>query len=244
VTSFAETLHTLRTAQKSSRGAPAYSRYINRPFGRVLAAAAHTLRLAPNTVTLLSGATTLSGIALIALAPPSLVTSIVVTALLVLGYALDSADGQVARLRGQSSYDGEWLDHIIDAVKMATIHTAVLIAWVRWFDLDTAWLFVPIVFQVTASVFFFAVVLADLLRRVDRATRSSGPPPPDTAQPGTSALYSLAVIPADYGLLCVIFLLLWLPPVFVTVYTALAVLNLLILAASLFRWFRGMKRLG
>ena len=49
------------------------------------------------------------------------------TACLVLGYALDAADGQLARLRGGGSPAGEWLDHMVDAAKISSLHLAVLI---------------------------------------------------------------------------------------------------------------------
>jgi phosphatidylglycerophosphate synthase len=235
----AEAIDELRSAQKSSRGAPAYSRFVNRPLGRLLAATAHTAGLTPNTVTMLSGATTFTGIAVIALVPPALLTSAVITLLLVLGYALDSADGQVARLQGRSSLDGEWLDHMADALKMGSIHLAVAVAWYRWFDLDAIWLLVPLAFQVTSTVFFFGVILTDMLRRV----AGSGAAPATGGDSRTSWWYSLAVIPADYGLLCLVFLTMWIQPVFVTIYTTLTAINALLLLASLLRWFRAVKAL-
>ena len=38
--------------------------------------------------------------------------------LLVLGYMLDSCDGQLARVSGKTSKFGEWLDHSLDIVKI------------------------------------------------------------------------------------------------------------------------------
>ncbi len=40
--------------QKTSKGAPAYSRFINRRLGRYLAAGAFALRMTPNQVTFVS----------------------------------------------------------------------------------------------------------------------------------------------------------------------------------------------
>ena len=237
---FRQAIDRLAAAQKSSRGAPAYSRFVNRPFGRVLAAAAYVMRLTPTQVTLLSGVATGAGILLIALVAPTWWSALLVSALLVLGYALDSADGQVARLTGTGSLAGEWLDHFFDATKQATIHVAVLICWFRFYDLSDPWLLVPLVFGATASVFFFGVVGADLLRRINRLQRPGLAEPP--AAGPTSAIYSLAVMPADYGLLCLVFLTLWLPPVFVVIYTPLAAINLLLLAASSIRWYRSVGR--
>ena len=237
---FRQAIERLVAAQKSSRGAPAYSRFVNRPLGRVLAAAAYALRLSPTQVTLLSGIATGAGILLIALVPPTWWSAVLVTLLLVLGYALDSADGQVARLTGTGSLAGEWLDHFFDATKQATIHIAVLICWFRFYDLSDLWMLVPLAFGATASVFFFGVVGADFLRRINRLQHPAMPAPAEAGP--TSAVYSLAVMPADYGLLCIVFLTLWVPPVFVTIYTALAAINLLLLAASGVRWYRSVRR--
>ena len=106
----------------------------------------------------------------LAFAPATWPVGVLVTALLVLGYALDAADGQLARLRGGGSLLGEWLDHMIDSVKVAALHLAVLITLYRNFDLHPAWLLVPIVFAITSSVHFFGMILVDLLGRVRRAT--------------------------------------------------------------------------
>jgi phosphatidylglycerophosphate synthase len=243
MSTISDSISELRNAQKSNQGAPAYSRFVNRPIGRLLAAVAHNMGLGPNAVTLISGAVTMSGVAVIALVEPTWWSSVLISFLLVLGYALDSADGQVARLQGRSSLEGEWLDHMMDALKLATIHTAVLVSWYRWFDLDEKWLLVPLLFQVVGSVFFFGVILTDLLRRLARLRAADGALP--AAKPrSTSVLYSLAVIPADYGLICLIFLTLWLQTLFVAIYTALAVVNALVLAASGLRWFRAIRALA
>lgn len=228
----------LAAAQKSSKGAPAYSRWVNRPLGRYFAAWAYALDLTPNQVTALSAAATFSGIAVIALLPATPVTAILATALLVLGYALDAADGQLARLQGSGSPAGEWLDHVTDAIKVGSIHLAVLISWFRFFDLPPALLLVPIGFQVVASVNFFAMILTDVVRR-----RMRGVSGHFMAGEGTSSRwYSFAVLPTDYGLLCLVFLLLgWRWP-FTTVYVLLFLANALFVALALPRWYREVRR--
>ncbi len=238
--SAADAYRALKQSQKSSRGAPAYSRFVNRPLGRIFAAVAHSWGMTPNAVTAVSGLVTFSGIVLIAAVPPTPLSAILVAVLLVLGYALDSADGQVARLRGGGSPAGEWLDHMVDSLKMATIHVAVLICWFRFYDQPDAWLLVPVAFSVVSSVFFFGVILTDLLRRL----AGQGQPASAAAAKPTSALYSLAVIPADYGLLAVVFVLLWWQQGFVVIYTALAAINALLLLASAVRWYRSIAATG
>jgi phosphatidylglycerophosphate synthase len=235
---FGEALRALRAAQKSSVGAPAYSRFVNRPLGRIIAAAAFRAGLGPNTVTMISAAITLSGIALIALVPPTTAVAITVSALLVLGYAFDAADGQLARLSGRGSLAGEWLDHVVDALKAGAIHLAVAVSWFRFADVPAGWLLVPLGFSVVASVFFFGMILTDQLRRLHRGSADM------IKKAGRTPLwYAIAVVPVDYGFLCVLFLLLATGAVFQWAYTAVFVINALVLAASLVRWFRAVRRL-
>ncbi len=59
--------------------------------------------------------------------------------MLLIGYAFDSADGQLSRLTGRSSPAGEWLDHMVDATKVVSmplalglglyLHDVVPVAW-------------------------------------------------------------------------------------------------------------------
>ena len=200
----------LQGAQKSSKGAPLYSLLVNRPLGRVFAAAAHRIGLTPDQITIVSALFTFSGIAVLALVPPSLGVGVLVTLLLVLGYALDAADGQLARLRGGGSLTGEWLDHVIDSFKIATLHLAVLISVYRFFDVAPAWLLVPIGFSAVYVIHFFGMLLTDLLTRNARLTLALGPEAPQPASP----LKSLLKLPTDYGVLCLAFLLLAYPPAF------------------------------
>lgn len=241
MTAISEAMTRLRAAQKPSRGAPAYSRFVNRPLGRPLAATAAALGMTPTHVTLVSAAATFSGIAAIAILPPGLWASIVITALLVLGYALDSADGQLARLTGSFSLSGEWLDHLFDAAKAVTIHLAVLAAWLRYPDLDPRLLLVPPLFAVVASTFFFGIIAVDLLRRIHRLQHPDAPVA--ERRGGTSLGYSLLVVPNDYGLLCLLFLVLWQPVLFVPLYSAIAAINALLLVAAAVRWYRSLRAL-
>lgn len=233
---FGEALEALAGAQKTSKGAPAYSRYVNRRLGRVFAAAAYTRHLTPNQITIISAAATFSGLAVLTLTNPTTGSALLVAGLLVVGYALDAADGQLARLTGAGSAAGEWLDHTVDAVKEGSIHLCVLICWWRFLDLETVWLLVPIVFQVLATVHFFSSLLMDQLRRGHR-TGTTGA----AAQPTSSALYSVAVLPTDYGLLCVLFILLLVPSIFVGAYSLLMIANLGFLALALPKWYREVK---
>ena len=237
---YSAALQRLGSAQKSAKGAPAYSRFVNRRLGRYLAALAYVLGLTPNTVTAISGAFSFAGIAVLALVAPSWWVGIIVMLCLVIGYALDSADGQLARLRGGGSTAGEWLDHMIDATKISSLHLAVLIAAYRWFEFDSAaWLLVPIGFTVVAAVSFFGMILNDQLQRAHQV----GKPPAITAAGAPSTLRSLLVAPTDYGVLCLSFLLLGAPPVFFAVYCVLFAGSLGYLLLAAVKWFRVMQGL-
>lgn len=226
---FTQALQSLRQAQKTSKGVSLYSRWVNRPLGRVFAAAAAAMGIGPNAVTAVSAVVTAAGLVLLVLAPISTAAGIGVAVLLILGFALDSADGQVARLTGTSSPAGEWLDHVVDAGKMVAVHAAVLIALWRG-DADPAWFAVALAYQFVSVVFFAALTLFPLLRRGERA--ASGTP---------SMLRSMALLPADYGILALAFLLWGAQPVFLVVYTVLLVATALIAAALCAKWFRGLS---
>lgn len=235
---FRSTVRTLAGAQKPpAKGSPAYSRFINRRIGRVLAAGAHVAGLTPNQVTLISASFTTLGVVTIALVQPSLVVGLFVAVLLLTGYAFDSADGQLARLRGGGSPAGEWLDHVVDSVKASALHLAVLIAWYRFYDVSAEMLLVPLGFALVSAVFFFAQILTDQLRRAHPA---QAPPPADASR--AAILRSVLVAPTDYGLLCAAFLLVGWQAGFVVVYSLFLAGCALFLLAALPKWFREVSR--
>ena len=231
---FAESIGRLQAAQKPNAGAPLYSVLVNRPLGRCFAAAAHTIGLTPNLVTAISAAFTYTAIALLALLPPSIGLGFGVAGLLMIGYALDAADGQLARLRGGGSLLGEWLDHVIDAGKTATLQLAVLVSFWRFGTGSDWWLAVPLVFCAVSTVHFFGFLLTELLERIHHARRGTSKP----GRGGGSRLLAAAKLPTDYGLLCVVFALLGWPVVFFWVYTVLAVCTAAYTALVLPRWAR------
>lgn len=234
---FRSSLTALQRAQKTSKGAPAYSRLVNRPLGRVFAAVAHVLGATPNMVTVVSAMFTFSAIGLIALARSTPITSLLVAVLLVIGYALDAADGQLARLRGGGSVAGEWLDHVVDAIKIASLHTSILVNWYRFEDASDQRLAMAIGFQMVASIMFFVIILNDHIRRSHRGGT-------DAIRKGdgsSSTLYSLAVVPTDYGLMCLVLALMWWSG-FVWIYGLLLAANAGFMLMALGKWYREMRR--
>jgi hypothetical protein len=237
----------LASAQKSNRGAAGYSRWINRPAGRQLAAIAYVLRLTPNQVSLISAGFTYAAIALIACLRPSWPVAVVIVLALLFGYALDSADGQLARLRGGGSPAGEWLDHVLDALKISTFHLAIAISWFRFEHLHrSAELLIPLAYSTTSAVFFFALILSDMLRRIDRVRAGGTSVTTSSVNPDEPApiLRSLAVLPNDYGVLCLCMLLLPAHRAFEIIYSALLAANFLLALAGGVRWFREMNGLA
>lgn len=226
----------LSAAQKPPHGVAAWSRFINRPLGRHIAAIAFRAGLSPNQVSIVSAALTFSGIALICLSELNPVTSVLVGALLVAGYAVDSADGQVARLTGTSSVLGEWLDHTFDCLKTASVHLAVVVHMYRFVDLSHEWMYlVPLAYSVVAVELFFGQILMDQLRRAaHRGTRG-----PQTGS--TSVLGSLAKLPFDYGLLAAVLGLMHWWGVFFVLYTVLLLGTTAALLVALSRWVRMLR---
>jgi phosphatidylglycerophosphate synthase len=231
-TGYWATVKELAAAQKTAaRGAPAYSRYVNRRLGRLLAAAALRAGLGPNAITALSAVFTFTGIALLVLVPPSGALGVGVSLCLVVGYALDSADGQVARMQGSGSPAGEWLDHMVDAVKTSLMPLALAVGLYRFNAVDTWWLLVPLAAAVVSAVLFFCMILTEQLRR--QAGRTSVA---DTE--GRSWIRSVLVVPMDYGVLCLSFVFYGELPLFLTVYTLIFAATAAFLALASIKWFR------
>lgn len=229
-TSFQTALSDLKSSQKSRRGVSLYSRFVNRPVGRILAAACYTLRMTPNQVTAASAVVTALGLALLVIAPPTPPQAIGVALLLMLGFALDSADGQVARLTGRGSPAGEWLDHVVDAGKHVAVHAAVLAAVYLHVDADAAWYLIPLGYQLVAIVTFVGGILAELLKRAGPANATTTPRSP-------SVIWAIALLPADYGILALTFVLFGWPHVFLIVYAVLFAANFVLMLALLVKWF-------
>ncbi|MEU0673511.1 CDP-alcohol phosphatidyltransferase family protein [Streptomyces sp. NPDC006172] len=230
MTEFAEVLRHLSAAQKPAKGVSLYTRFVNRPAGRVLAALAYRAGATPNQLTVLSALFSFPALAAVALVPPGPTMAVCVGAALAVGFVLDSADGQLARGQRSGSPAGEWLDHVLDCVKIVALHLVVLVSFYRFFSLpDPAFLLAPMLFQLAAVVIFFAGILTEKLKQ-----RNPGQGPP----PSPRALRSVLLLPVDYGLTCLAFLFLGRQDVFLAVYCALLLAHVVFMAAFLVKWFR------
>lgn len=230
-------LTALREAQKPPQGTPAYSRFVNRPLGRQLAARAVSLGLTPNAVSGSSALCSLGAVVLLLTTSANAVIAVVIAGLLVLGYALDSADGQVARLTGLGSPFGEWVDHMIDCAKASALHLAVAVYLFRFTEVSAAWLLLPLAYCLVDTVLFFGMVLTDQLRRAhgdEYRSKGAG---------SLSLIRSLLVLPTDFGALSLVFLALPWTPVFLGLYALMFSGNTLLLFAALTKWSRQLRSL-
>lgn len=222
---FAESLRRLDAAQKPGAGVPAYTRWVNRRAARYLCAAAERVGATPSAVSVMSIVVTLSGLgAFLALHRTPLLAGGIAAVLLALGYALDSADGQLARLQQTSSLQGEWLDHTLDAVRMPAVHLSIAAGFLLQGMPLLA--IIGAAFSALASASFLSQILGTALR--DRAQGQ---------RVEVRRHQSWLLLPADPGVLCWAFVLWPVLPLFGLVYLALFGTNVLhfLLSASR-RW--------
>jgi phosphatidylglycerophosphate synthase len=101
--------------------------YFYRRVGYVIARAARGLRLSPNSVSVVAALVGVAGGALLA----SPVLALAGVGLLILHGAIDSADGQLARMTGQVSDFGRILDGISGYVTHVAVYLAIITLIVR-----------------------------------------------------------------------------------------------------------------
>ena len=219
----------LARSQKSPAGVSFYSRLVNRPLGRVLAATAAALRVSPNQLTAFSGLLVVAAGAVLVTQPPGPLVGGAAALLLVLSFAVDSADGQLARLLGSGSHLGEWLDHLVDAGKAVVLHGAVLVAVLRFGQLPLAWLAFPLLFQLVSTLVFAGGTLRQLLGpRVELQGRAQH-------------RSAVALLPADFGVISLVFLTYPWPLVFSVAYPVLLAANVVIGALLVAKWYRELE---
>jgi phosphatidylglycerophosphate synthase len=223
----------LGSAQKSTVGVAAYLRWVNRPLGGRLAAIGYGLEATPNHLTAISALWSFGAIAALALVRPEPWIAVAIAAALLIGYAFDSADGQLSRVRGGGSPAGEWLDHVVDIAKTTSLHAAVAISLYR-FDADRAagWLLVPLAFGIVQVTFFFAMMLRDQL---------GGKPPKSPAGQPASPVKALALLPMDFGLLGIVFVTRAQTSLFLACYGGLALFTFLFSCRSLPKAYRTIR---
>jgi phosphatidylglycerophosphate synthase len=224
----------LAGAQKPAASVPAYLRFVNRRAGGWLAAVGYALDLTPTQLTVLSAVSSFAGIAVLLFAPATVPVGLLVAALLLLGYALDSADGQLARIRGGGSKAGEWLDHVVDIAKLTSLHAVVAVTLLRHFDVSWLLLALPLAFGIANATQFLGMMLRDQLRGSSARAEQLN---------GASVLVALLLLPLDHGTLCLAFVLLGYHAAFLACYGLLALCTVLFAARSLSKAYRGLLAL-
>ncbi|GMA93413.1 hypothetical protein GCM10025881_02370 [Pseudolysinimonas kribbensis] len=125
---------------------------------------------------------------------------------------------------------------MVDVTKTCLVHIAVLISFFRFGHPGSdLFLLVPLGYLTVSVVFFFGIMLTDQLRR--------SRPVPVSAPAGRGVLQTLVALPADYGILCIAFLLAGWRPGFVVIYCVLFAAHGLVLLAGIAKWYRDLRRL-
>lgn len=230
-TTFRGRFDTLRTAQKRRTGVPLYTLAVNRPVGRVIAAASPAWAT-PNTLTAIGALFTFAGILWLLIGATATPAAALVGVGMVIGFFFDSADGQLARLRGGGSAAGEWLDHVIDGVRMVLLHIATLAFLLRT-EAVPVWLAFTLcaVFSVSAAATYFA---GSLFEKLTTAA-------PSTTVTRGSRLRSVIMLPVDYGILCWVYLLTPFALVFTVAYGLVALAKVMTTSALLLKWYRSLR---
>ena len=218
-------------------GVSLYGRQVNRRLGGLLARVAFDLGLRPNHVTALSGLTSAVAVATLVLVRPSLTSGVVVWFCVVLAYALDSADGQLARLRGGGTPSGEWFDHTLDAARVVAMHSGVLVMTYRFYE-DRGTLLLPLLYLFVSSMLFAAITLAEILLRGHRDRVPAGDPAP------AITLRGVLLLPLDWGIIALAFLFVGSQSAFPVVYGGLLALTVVVGGALLARWYRQLSQVS
>lgn len=232
----------LASAQKPGAGVPAYLRWVNRPLGGRIAVAGAPRGATPNGLTAISALLGLAGVVVLA-AWPNGWAGPLAAVLLLLGYAFDSADGQLARILRRGGPAGEWLDHVVDGVRAPLVHIAVAVHLVR---IESAWWLVGVAgaFSVLVSAWFLSQLLAEkLLPKTPRAASSAGDAG-DAGDAGRGVLESFIKQPQDPSTTYVVLAVIGFGPVFAIAYTALFAWQALVFAGSLRRKYRQLTALS
>ena len=237
--SFAQSFKELSLAQKGKKGVPLYTLHVNRPAGRVVAAALRNTRIRPNHVTFAGGVLTYGALLWLAFGAGPEAGSALVGVVLAAGFILDSADGQLARLQGRSSKLGEWLDHVLDGGRIVVLHGATFCFLLRTTNIPPLTLAVICgVFLFSNSTIFFAGALFDHLTRQPLSKLPRGGPPA-----GNPLRRSVLTLPVDYGVTCLVFMAVPWIGVFLPLYGALALLHCLFCAAYVTKFYRTLARM-
>ncbi|MBA2382243.1 MAG: CDP-alcohol phosphatidyltransferase family protein [Chloroflexi bacterium] len=194
---------------------------MNRRIGAFIALALEPTRVSPNVVSVCGLLVTLAGATIVAFAHRS-ISPLEVGAVLVIwqfAFSLDCADGQLARIRGQSSPFGAWLDQVLDFLSHTVIFASLTVFAVRTSEFDEAY----------GAAFGAMVVSMSVLQLFASSQRNAlmgTAPALEAGGPGRLQILGLGRHLTDYGatLALAALLLLW-PPGLIAFLVVSAVLN-------------------
>ena len=237
--SVASIIRQLSAAQKTPKSTSAYIVFVNRPLGRLFAAFAFKLGGSPNGITAISGTGTYLAAIALALFGGSFPGALVAGIALCFFYALDSADGQLARLQGGGSLRGEWLDHFLDGGKIVLLHSAVLAILVRDDSVPLALsLVVPITFMLSSSLLYGGGTLVnELKRRVPKPAGEHSTKPRVSNFGAKDWVMSFALLAPEHGVISLVVILLPLPGIFIPIYTAAALVTAILCVSISVKWY-------
>jgi phosphatidylglycerophosphate synthase len=222
-----EVWQALVAASKKSKGS-LYTRYVNRNAAIPLTYTFWRLGTHPNMVSVFSSAVTHTALVLLLVVGVSIPIAVTAYVLLVLGYMLDSCDGQLARVSGKTSKFGEWLDHTLDVVKLLTFNlTLSYLLIIHAIEGTLSWdlvLGAIVLNLVLQPAHFFAIILKSFLFDDERASDQHNVSTLHRA----GGMLRLLRNGADYGLFMLIVLLLPFIEVFLYVYLAYGLFYLLL----------------
>jgi hypothetical protein len=208
-----QNLARLAAVESSPRSLPAYSRWVNRPLARAMAAVALRLGVGPALMAVLATAATVTGLVTLVGVAPGRTTGVIVAVALAIGFMLDSADLMLIGIR-RATRGG--VDRSAAAIRMCVVHLAVLVAVLRSNTIShLAWPLIGVCFLAVAMIMVFGL---------------GAEPSYEVSRPRW--LRSAICAPADYGMVCWVFLLLGSTTTFLIAYSALLCAQAVIVAVT------------
>lgn len=162
-----------------TRGSLIYTRNVNHRIGSLLALALLSTRVGANAVTVFAVAVMGAGSAFLASrqSPLGATGMLVLLGIWQLGFALDCADGQLARARGTTGPFGAFLDQLCDFLSHGAVFCALTLYLTRTLSLSA----------VAAVCVFAGTYGTNLLQLFTSSLRNALLPQPKGSEPGTAA---------------------------------------------------------
>jgi len=230
--------HQLRRSSRKRSGG-VYTRYVNRNAAMPLTWLLWKAGLAPNAVSLISFCLTHAALVILIAMGTTSTAAVIGYLLLVLGYVLDSCDGQLARVSGRTSKLGGWLDHSFDMVKLINLNLTlgyVMISTAIEMEAALALPFTAAGLNLLSQpAHYFVVCMKCQMFESSGASHDAATGGADGDGRAGFDVRRLAVLPilfmADYGIFIMIVLLLPWQELFVPIYFGYGVFSLMLMAA-------------